>query len=35
MGYEPLYHARKLRRVKPEVFFETFRLFLQSKVGKI
>ena len=22
MGYEPLYHARKLRRVKPEVFLK-------------
>ena len=35
-GYEPLYHARAWRRVKPEVFLYIviFRLFLQSKVWK-
>ena len=36
-GYEPLYHARARRRVKPEVFsyIVIFRLFLQNEVWKI
>ena len=37
MSYEPLYHTRAWRPVKPELFLYivTFRLFLQNKVGKI
>ena len=35
--YEPLYHARAWRRVKPEVFLYMFifRLFLQNKIWNI
>ena len=37
MSYEPLYHTRAWRPVKPELFLYivTFRLFLQNKIGKI